>query len=292
MTPQAAARARTFLHQTQNPDGGWPLMPGTTSATEATALALLALHPAGDETTRAVAWLLAAQHPDGGWGLNAADSLSQWHTAWAALALAVTVGPQAPACRQTRTWLLKNAGLAIAEAAAIAEISRLLRVDPTLRGWPWGPGEASWVEPTALAVLALRELGADSEPRVTEGTHYLRDRRCASGGWNVGNPFMFDKPFEPRAYPTALALLALADPSSTDNDEAVHSGLAALRRQMQVERDALSLAWGLLALDAWNERDDEGAAALLAAQRPDGSWRGPTTVTAAALLRVAGRWPS
>ncbi|MCZ7571933.1 MAG: terpene cyclase/mutase family protein [Ardenticatenaceae bacterium] len=291
MIPLVTARARAFLYHTQNADGGWPFIPGTPSATEPTAIALLALHHLADETARISTWLTAAQHPDGGWGLTAADALSQWHTAWASLALATTEGRACPACQPARTWLLNTASLTLTDPAESAQISRLLRIDPALRGWPWSPGEAAWVEPTALAVLALHAMGAGAGPRVAEGVRYLHDRRCVAGGWNVGNPFMFDTPFEPRAYPTALALLALSAAPGPAGDATVPSGLAALMRQMHLEGDPLSLAWGLLALGAWGERDDEGARRLLAAQGEDGSWRGQPLVTAAALLWLGGGWP-
>ena len=57
----------------------------------------------------------------------------------------------------------------------------MLGHDPTLTGWPWVGGTHSWVEPTSLAVLALRREGLGKHPRVEEGLKVIRDRAIVSG---------------------------------------------------------------------------------------------------------------
>ncbi|MCZ7572264.1 MAG: terpene cyclase/mutase family protein [Ardenticatenaceae bacterium] len=283
-------RARAFLRRGQSPDGGWGYRAGAPSMSEPTALALLALRDTGDPAARAGAFLVAAQHPDGGWGVSPEDGLSQWHTSWATIALAYAT-PGHPALPAALDWLRASAGFTETDPARRREFERLFDIDLALRGWPYGPGQAAWVEPTALALLALGAAGEGGEAaRIVEGVRYLRDRRCAAGGWNVGNPAMFDKPLEPRAYQTALVLLALR-PALEAEEADIRDGIAALRRQMAAEQGAMTLAWGLLALRVWDQAGTAGADALLAQQRPDGSWEGNPFVTAAALLALEAGWP-
>jgi hypothetical protein len=94
--------------------------------------------------------------------------------------------------------------------------SGVVRQDSSLRGWNWTPGTASWVEPTAHALLFLRALppqllppGATKRRQLAEGM--LFDRTCPGGGWNTGNPLVYGVAGVPRTGPTAWALLALRD---------------------------------------------------------------------------------
>jgi len=94
--------------------------------------------------------------------------------------------------------------------------SRVARQNSSLRGWNWTPGTASWVEPTALALLFLRSLPADMlSPQVAKrrqlAERMLYDRMCPGGGWNSGNPLVYGVAGVPRIGPTVWALLALID---------------------------------------------------------------------------------
>lgn len=283
-------RAQTFLLNAQSADGGWGYRAQAPGMTEPTALSLLALRDTGERAARASAFLAAAQHPDGGWGLSPDDPLSQWHTSWAAIALSRTV-PGHSGVRAAIEWLRGSAGFTVTDPAKRREFKALFGIDLAIRGWPYGPSQAAWVEPTALALLALHAAGEPIESaRVVEGVRYLLDRRCAAGGWNVGNPAMFDRPLEPRAYPTALVLLALR-PSLSRELPDIRDGLAALRRQVALEQGVMTAAWALLALRAWGEDDLVIADTLRTQQRADGSWDSNPFVTAAALLALDGSWP-
>ncbi len=86
--------------------------------------------------------------------------------------------------------------------------------DSSLRGWNWTPGTASWVEPTAHALLLVRALptnllSADASNRRDLAERMLFDRMCPGGGWNSGNPLVYGAAGIPRIGPTAWALLAL-----------------------------------------------------------------------------------
>ncbi len=92
----------------------------------------------------------------------------------------------------------------------------VVRQNHALRGWSWIPGTASWIEPTAEALILLRNIPEQFYPkgagrRKQLGEAMLYDRVCPGGGWNAGNPMVYGVPGEPRIGPTAWALLALMD---------------------------------------------------------------------------------
>jgi len=279
----------TFLMNSQNPDDGWGYATGEPSMVEATAAVTLALQDqpdAADARDRGLAWLVAAQNRDGGWGLTREDAESGWQTAWAALVLARSGLPDGAVDRAI-DWLLKVKQLKLEDDEQQRETRRRLAIDPTLRGWPWLPGQATWVEPTALAILALTEVPPTPvmSARVDAGVRYLTDRRCTDGGWNVGNPMMLGASLPPRAEPTAWVLLALA---RVARDAIAPQDLAALRSCMHRDGGTLALAWGLLALRTLGE-DDPGAGGRLAALRDaNGGWNGNPYHTAAAMMAERG----
>ena len=82
--------------------------------------------------------------------------------------------------------------------------------DTTLQGWPWVVGTHSWVEPTAINVLALRSAGQAGHPRCREAVKLLLDRQLPEGGWNYGNTTVLGHVLRPQVQPTGLALAALA----------------------------------------------------------------------------------
>lgn len=284
-------QAYRFLETTQHPDGGWGYYPDGRAMVEPTGAVLLALadRPESPALALARAWLERAQHPDGGWGLDLRDPESHWCTAWAVLALA-RLDPGAPAVAQGVRWLLRTPAIRIERDELTVEVRRTLGIDPSLRGWPWRLGEASWVEPTALSLLALYAASAvDGNPeRIREAIRYLSDRRCRGGGWNFGNPFMLGAYLPPRPHPTAWVLLALnlLAPQAIQPED-----IAALRAEMQRDGGAMALALGLMALEALGDDDPSTRERLIAMQRPDGSWEGSPYITALALRALNGGWP-
>jgi len=279
--------ASDFLHTSQNADGGWGYLPGQASAVEPTSAAIMGLRdePKGQSAVEgALSWLSAAQNGDGGWGV-ARGAVSGWQTGWAILALAAAQGTGDAVTRGTN-WLLKVKP-AEAQRDDMQKLEATLAIDFTLRGWPWLPGEATWIEPTCLAVLALCAVTRtnESDARVAEAVRYLKDRRCRPGGWNVGNPVMFSQSLPPRTHPTALAVLAL---SRAAPEQLLPEDLSALRADMRSDGGALALASGLLALRERGDDDAVAAARLAEIQLADGSWNSNVYHTAFALILERG----
>ena len=82
------------------------------------------------------------------------------------------------------------------------------------KAWPWIPGNASWIEPTAHTLVALKKVPSrhrthEFSTRISEGESMLLCRRGRDGGWNCGNPSVYkiDLPSYPET--TALAMLGL-----------------------------------------------------------------------------------
>jgi len=277
------------LQAAQNPDGGWGYGAGQASVTEATAAAALALREepaAADTLERGLNWLRGGQHPDGGWGFGREDDQSGWQTAWAVLAL-TRCGGADDLCGRGVTWLLEVKTLRFTDDKLQREMQQKLAIDPTLRGWPWLPGEATWIEPTALALLALAATPRTPavQARLDEAVRYVEDRRCRGGGWNFGNPVMLGGNLPPRAHPTAWALLALAQlaPAAVRPED-----IAALRAEMGRDGGASALAWGLLALRTLGQDDAGAATRLIALQGPDGGWNANPYHTAVVQMAMRG----
>jgi hypothetical protein len=214
---------------------------------------------------------------------------STWQSAWALLALAKTSAPSsvsegmnARVYERASDWLLSMEQGAISMEAQ-QDIQELLNLDPSLRGWPWYPGEASWVEPTSLTLMALAQSSDSQElaARTKSAVQYLIDRRCPAGGWNVGNPVMLGALLPARAIPTALALLALARYAP---DSVLADDIIALQKDMLLDSGALALSLGLIALHELQQADEEATTRLLELQSEDGSWDQNAFHTALALI--------
>lgn len=256
MTVAWSCEASTRLIRLAEPSGGWAERPGDAARAEPTSLAGLALadHRPGGEAARASAgraaeWLASRQRPDG--SLAPGDSIEGpgWPTPFALL-LWSTLDLLPDHRTWAAEWLLAHRGQTLArrtsETAAFGH-------DPTIAGWSWVEGTHSWLEPTAMAVVALRRHGLGDHPRVVEGLRLIRDRALPSGGWNVGNTTVFGRELRPQPAPTGLALLALVG-TAPPGDPAVSRAIAYLESALPGLRAPASLAWGLIGLRAWGRR--------------------------------------
>lgn len=270
------AELRVELGELQLPDGGFRASPAAPPTVESTAYAILAL--GGPRADRAAHWLWDVQLPSGAFPHSPSVQEPSWSTAVALIALR----PRASDARAERlasaaSWLAARRGRNL---SWWAQYLRLLRPkeeridqDPSLEGWPWHPAAASWVEPTALALVALRQAGSRSPElgsRVDEGERMLMDRMCPGGGWNYGNKRVLDFQLEPFPDVTALALLALR---SSPFRSGMRETLARLEELLASTPSTLALSLGALALDAYERPAERWRQELGALHARPERWR-------------------
>jgi hypothetical protein len=237
----------------QNADGGWSYVRGG-SWTEPTVYATLALLSAGETAAaqRGIAWLRSVQRRDGGWPPRAGVDQSTWVTGLAALLTPEQLGRQVH--HRAISWLLSTTG---EESSTIFRFREWLlgnsssEADRKFPGWPWVPGTAAWVGPTAIALLALekeqrRQPTPEIRRRLDEGRQFLLTRACEEGGWNHGSSKPLGYPSHPYPETTGLALAALRGVRSPRVDQ----GLVMAKRFLNECRSADALNWLRLGLRA------------------------------------------
>ena len=225
------------------------------TCTEELALIALALR-ASEKRTSA---LVKSQLSCGAWSTSSVvGPPNAFHTAFAILALRSHTDPalELPVHRGLE-WL---AALQPIESHWLWKwkfrfFDRQVRFDPDKAGWPWIPGTVSWVAPTALSMLAFH--AAKTTPqRLDSATAMLLDRACTRGGWNAGNSVVFDIALDPHPDFTAMALLALRDLAAPTSDP-IRKALAYLPIRLATSHSIYSLAWGTMALAAYQSPQTE-----------------------------------
>jgi hypothetical protein len=247
-------RARRELLDRRDRSGTWGYRAGGVPGVEPTVLSALALIASERDSSSAAdratsqnvgAWLATIQREDGSIPVPAGPAMPGWATPHALLLWAELGGFQ-PERRRAREWVLRLEGRPILlSTEARARVGH----DPTLIGWPWVAGTHSWLEPTAMAILALCREGLGNHPRVRRGISLILDRAIPGGGWNYGNKAIFDRALRPLPGPTGIALLALAARGAST--PVISVALNYLHGSLPKIRAAVSLGWGILALRAY-----------------------------------------
>ncbi len=217
-----------FLKSAQNQDGGWGFKPGSQSRVEATSWAVFALCAEGTKATeslkKGLQFLRAAQLADGSWPASPTQTVGCWTTSLALWALMADPESHAAAGRGVR-WICEDLprGRSLIKRVLrkIARVEEVSAQNDSLHGWGWTPKTASWVEPTAFALIALGQTPKELLPnhaagRVREAKVLIYDRMCPGGGWNCGNPMVYGVAGEALVEPTVWALLALRNDPQND----------------------------------------------------------------------------
>jgi len=247
-----------FIINLQNHDGGWPYRKAGASWTEPTVFGLLAQSiEKGDPRSieRGLSWLHASQRQDGGWPPQPSVAQSTWVTSLVALLPPDSIGHSHHAA--AIDWLMGQSG---EETSLVYRLRRELIGDGSgaepRKGWPFFPGAAAWVSPTAISILALekaRRLHASAgvQERIQVGQQFLLDRMCNDGGWNYGRSNVLG--VEADSYPetTGQALLALNGLALRGTPSPkIGKALAAAQEQARQCQSAEGLSWLQLGLQA------------------------------------------
>ena len=122
-----------------------------------------------------------------------------------------------------------------------ASLSRNDR-DPSFEGWPWKPGAAAWIEPTAHSITALRlALTLMPDPliarRIESAQNLIWHMRCQGGGWNYGARVARGVALQAFSETTALALIGLM------GRQGLGESIASAQALRTHDQAALSKAW-------------------------------------------------
>lgn len=238
----------------------WGYRPGEPPAAEPAALCALALvgHDRLDAAREALDTLATLQRSDGAVVPHARDDAPHWSTAYAVLAWQAGVRnlPSGDAAAERYAAGVEagcNFLLSIGGEKIRPEDNPYIGHNTLLVGWPWVVGTHSWLEPTALAYLALKAAGKRNYPRAIEAVALMVDRLLPDGGCNHGNTFVLGQTLKPHVLPTGLVMLALGG-GETTGDPRVAKSLQYLQREHAESTAAASLSYALQGLTAHGRR--------------------------------------
>jgi hypothetical protein len=219
------------------------------TAAEPAALAALALLAYGrnDAAQCLIDRLIEMQTSDGNVGVNPAQPEPGWTTPLAVLAWhaaqhsSIFDVEQVSSVDRALAWMLRTEG-------TMPEHIMRMGHDTTIHGWPWVAGTHSWVEPTAMNLLALKHTRYARHRRAREAVLLLVNRLLESGGCNYGNTVVFGQELRPHIEPTGMSLLALA--AEDDPTGRIGRSIEYLERELPTIAATASLCYGLLGLSA------------------------------------------
>ena len=254
------------------------------AASEPTALAGLALLADGrlHAAKLAADWLVDRQADDGSVSVGSAQSSPCWPTSlallvWQTVQSADQSNLYAGPIDRALDWAIQDTGRTHARRDWVGH-------DTLLVGWSWAANTHSWLEPTAMFVLALKAAGAADHRRTREAVTLLVDRLLPAGGCNYGNTIVLGQTLLPHVQPTGLVMMALADEEL--DDPRIERSLAYLGRELSAETTTTSLCYGLLGLAAFGRTPPDRAAWLEAAYQRELK-RGVSTYKLALLALAA-----
>jgi hypothetical protein len=221
---------------------------GNEPMTEPTALAGLALVAHGRIKLAQFAgtWLANQQAAGGSIGISPTRPAPCWPTSlaillWRAIQSATGSDAYNESIERAVQWTLAQRGRTQKRGISAQH-------DSTLVGWSWAANTHSWIEPTAMFVLALTAAGQRDHARTREAVRLISDRLLPAGGCNYGNTIVLGQTLLPHVQPTGLAMMALAD--EPQRVPQVELSLNFLQRELCADTTTSSLCYGLLGLAA------------------------------------------
>jgi hypothetical protein len=249
----------SFLRTLQNADGGWGFHAGEPSRVEPTCWALRALFghtetQDAESFRKGAAYLQSTQLPDGAWPACAEMRAGSWITSLACSVLAAD-GQSAKNVAAGLKWLCedfpRDSSLVRRLLQSLRRKSQIVSQNDSYHGWGWTPKTASWVEPTAFALMALRDAPSEQLPRNAAerrdlAVALLYDRMCPGGGWNCGNPRVYGVDGDALVLATCWTLLALREAPEKPGRAL---SLAWLQKELAKIASAASLAVAQMTLE-------------------------------------------
>jgi hypothetical protein len=280
MTRESFVHSLEHLKSIQLPNGGFPYHSGEEARPDATAWAVILMSAYDFDSESCAygrAYLVSQQAKDGRVSISPTHLDASWPTP---LAILAWQGFPHYHDAQSRAidYLLGFTGRHFPNPNP-----SIIGHDTAIPGWPWIANTHSWVVPTALALLALHQVGFGTHPRAITGQQMLLNRQLTSGGWNYGSTTVFRRELHPLPECTAIALQALAGNIPIRD---IERSLEYVLRELPNLRTPISLGWALLALGAWGSKPaNTEELALASLQRQDRY--GPYPLPSLALLLCA-----
>ncbi|MBZ0189110.1 MAG: hypothetical protein K8F91_22890 [Candidatus Obscuribacterales bacterium] len=295
---KSKARIVQYIKNVQDDNGFWPYKRNQGPSAEATSWCAMALAADREAIRKATTFLIKSQEKNGGWSTAPDTGFSDWASGPTLLCLRY-LNKISPEARQVKgiVGTLEKGLLHLIDSRVefFPVVARLLMLmgggEKNLyyaRGWPWDPDCYHWVEPTSYYLMALKIPGMprpDLYIKIVEfANQFLLENACVGGGWNHGNHISLGAKLPPYRMTTAEALLALQD---IPKSKQVKAGLDILASYSNQDSSALSLSLSILALRAYEKKNDSELAFLLSRQRSDGSFSDNNMVNGLACLALS-----
>jgi hypothetical protein len=260
--------------------GGFMNNAGGAPRTDATCWSILALNCAGkyqELIQSARRYLAYTQVADGRVCITHEQPETCWPTS-----LAILAWQGAPDHQQSQETAVRFL-LERSEVLTPKTWKDIVGYDTTLRGWSWTANTFSWVEPTALAIIALRVVHRQNHSRAQDAVAMLMDRQLPDGGWNVGSTIVFGQALRPMPENTGIALQALCGLVPRKD---IEKSIRYLGSCLERLHTPFTLGWALLGLSAWVEGIPNRQQAIMNVLQRQAKY-GPFDTTALSVLLVA-----
>jgi hypothetical protein len=214
-------------------------------------LALVGLDP--QPSKRAIECLAKQQLQNGAWPAFVPDREPSWTTSLALITFSILADTAYERDRAVKWAVLDKGKEGNWFWRYKFHFDRAVQFRPELYGWPWMEGACSWVIPTGLMMVALKQYiyckpRADASARIDLAARMLLDRTCRGGGWNAGNSVVYGVPLAAHVESTAIALLGL---QGEPDHPVIRTGMDWLEKQSLAEQGIASLSWTALCLAAY-----------------------------------------